>query len=182
MVHSPMAGVWRHPQGAGNRTGLLSSGGFQVHLLRCTEVEESSGGEESKAPWRKLSGASLHSQHHPQTHPNLHPRGFKRCAEPVFSSASLLWVHLTPFTSETAAVFCSRTCTHTPDLTHRCYSASTERHGAVCAHTHPSLVSRLCALTFASLTASRSNSQVHVSLSKQGFGSLHVLRPSITSS
>lgn len=63
MVHSPMAGVWRHPPGAGNETGLPSSrgtgaGAFQVHLLRCTEVEKSSGGEESNATWRKLSGAS----------------------------------------------------------------------------------------------------------------------------
>lgn len=64
MVHSPMAGAWRHPLGAGNQTGLLSSqgtgaGGFQVHLLRCTEVEKSSGGEESKATRRMLSGASF---------------------------------------------------------------------------------------------------------------------------
>lgn len=64
MVHSPMAGVWRHPLGAGNQTELLSSqgtgaGGFQVHLLRCAEVEKSSGGEEPKATWKKLSGASF---------------------------------------------------------------------------------------------------------------------------
>lgn len=64
MVHSPMAGVWRQPLGAGKQTGLLSclgsgAGGFQVHLLRCTEVEKSSGGGASEATWRKLSDASF---------------------------------------------------------------------------------------------------------------------------
>lgn len=58
MVHSPMAGGWRHPPGTRDQMGLVGRrSGVQVHLLRCPEVEESSGGEESKATWRKLSCA-----------------------------------------------------------------------------------------------------------------------------
>lgn len=89
MVHSPMAGVWRHPPGAGNGTGLLSSqgtsaGGLQVHLLRCAEVEKSS----AVPHVGRFGAASLHFQHHPQTHPNLHLRCSERCGQPLFSLVS----------------------------------------------------------------------------------------------
>lgn len=80
MVHSPMAGGWRHPPGARNQMGLVgwrSTGaggaGLQVHLLRCTEVEKSSGGTKSNLEEAQLCpscAAALSPrfifQHHPR--------------------------------------------------------------------------------------------------------------------
>lgn len=189
-----MAGVWRHPLGAGNRTELLSSqgtgaGGFQVHLLRCTEVEKSSGGEEPKATWRKLSGASflllqccLSSLSAPSTDssaPEMFQAGWRSFLLLAFPfSSGCPWPRLPP--QQLLPYVLTRAYTH--QIWHTGASwlllsvtepfVQTDIHH-LCTDSAPS--------RSASLTASHSNSQVHVSLSKQGFVSLHVLRPSILS-
>lgn len=67
-----------------------------------------------------------------RTHPNVHLRSSTPRGEAFssFSPGSLLRVHLTPFTSQTAAVSRSHTSTHAPVLI---YFSRANRRAQLCA-------------------------------------------------